>query len=163
MLLYIILYISKILNYLFNSYTKIFFINLFIYISYNFLFYLFEFYHYIKNEILFYHNKYKLKKYNINRFVNNDVIINTYTNKIINCKINNIYFFDDLFLYNKIYFCICDNNEYNFKKIIFIDFTYIKSIEYINVIRSKKLFKLVVKYSLWKYPIDILKIIDNYI
>ena len=162
-MLYIIFYILKIFNFLFRSYFKLLFIILYIYISFNLLFYLFDFFHYIKNEILFLHNKYKLKKYNINRFVNHDVILNTYNNKIIDGRINNIHFFDDLFLYNKIYFCIYDNKEYNFKKILLIDFSYIKSIEYINDIRSKKLFELVVKYSLWKYPTDILKIIENYI
>tara|TARA_A100001015_G_C14954292_1_gene698084 strand:+ start:685 stop:1167 length:483 start_codon:yes stop_codon:yes gene_type:complete len=144
LLFYFFLLGINFLNFLRNIYNYIYYYSL-NYIEYIFLF----------NKI----------KYNdLSRFLNNDVILNYQDIQIIG-YMENIFLYDYYF-YKEIYILL-RNKDYKKNKYlcIYLNFKYIKMIEYINDKKSKYLFELISKYRKWNnyYNNDILKEILDYI
>ena len=125
-----------------------------------------EYYYFIKDNLIYIYSKYIINKKNIDRFIGYNVIIFTKNNIKIKGFFKYIYRLNN-FINNRIYFVIerryISDKIYIIKEILHINFYNIKSIEYIDDIKSRKLYDLIKKYSTKNYPYDILKIIEDYI
>lgn len=163
MIFYYFIKILKNITY-FYFYFFIFIVSLCIF---DFIYIIFlELYYYLQDNLTYIYLKNKIINYNLNRFLNDDVIIFTKNNIRIIGLLKNIYELKDFHSIKKIYFLIkikINFSKYEIDENIYINFECIKSIEYIIDKKSRNLLNFVKNNSDNKLPFDIFKVIEDYI
>ena len=155
----------------FLKYTAYFYFYFFIFLMslciFDFIYIIFlELYYYLQDNLTYIYLKNKVINCNLKRFLNNDVIIFTKNNIKLIGSLKNIYEFKDFYNVKKIYFLIeikINFSKYEINENIYINFDYMKSIEYIIDKKSRYLLNFVKNNSDNKLPFDIFKVIEDYI